>query len=150
MTVSETLQKEEYEVPILLLLITDPWLWAFILYQSLDSSYTDEINPEYSLKGRDAEAKAPTLWSPDGKRWLIGRPRCWERWRVGEGDDRGWDGWMTSLTQCDEFEQAPRDSEGQGNPAMLQSTGPQRVGHGLVTERHQDSSWKWEGTVLEA
>ena len=28
---------------------------------------------------------------------------------------------------------------------MPQSMGPQRVGHGLVTERHQDSSWKWGG-----
>ena len=28
------------------------------------------------------------------------RPWCWERLRaVGEGDDRGWDGWMASLTQ---------------------------------------------------
>jgi len=28
------------------------------------------------------------------------RPWCWERLRVGgEGDDRGWDGWMESLTQ---------------------------------------------------
>ena len=27
-------------------------------------------------------------------------PWCWERLRVGrEGDDRGWDGWMASLTQ---------------------------------------------------
>ena len=28
------------------------------------------------------------------------RPWCWERLRAGgEEDDRGWDGWMTSLTQ---------------------------------------------------
>ena len=28
------------------------------------------------------------------------RPWCWERLRAGgEGDDRGWDGWMSSLTQ---------------------------------------------------
>ena len=27
-------------------------------------------------------------------------PRCWERWKAGgEGDGRGWDGWMASLTQ---------------------------------------------------
>ena len=29
------------------------------------------------------------------------RPSCWERLKAGgEGDDGGWDGWMTSLTQC--------------------------------------------------
>ena len=27
------------------------------------------------------------------------RPWCWERFKAGEGDNRGWDGWMTSLTQ---------------------------------------------------
>ena len=28
------------------------------------------------------------------------RPWCWERLKMGEeGDDRGWDGWMVSLTQ---------------------------------------------------
>ena len=28
------------------------------------------------------------------------RPWCWERFKAeGEGDDRGWDGWMASLTQ---------------------------------------------------
>ena len=45
---------------------------------------------------------------PDMKRWLIRKERswCWGRLRArGEGDDRGWDGWMTSpssLSQCPE------------------------------------------------
>ena len=35
--------------------------------------------------------KEPTHWE---------RPWCWERLRAGgEGNDRGWDGWMASLTQ---------------------------------------------------
>ena len=61
---------------------------------------------------------------------------------------------MTSLTQCHEFEQAPRNSEGQGNPTMLQSMGPQRVGHGLVTDDtkspHGNGGGGAGGTVLEA
>ena len=29
------------------------------------------------------------------------RPWCWKRLKVGgEGDNRGWDGWISSLTQC--------------------------------------------------
>ena len=28
------------------------------------------------------------------------RPWCWERLKAGEGDDRGWDGWMALPTQC--------------------------------------------------
>ena len=35
-----------------------------------------------------------------------------------------------------EFEQTPRDSERQ-EPGVLQSTGSQRVGHDLATERQQ-------------
>ena len=32
------------------------------------------------------------------------RPWCWEKLKVGgEGDDRGWDGWMASPTQWHEF-----------------------------------------------
>ena len=27
------------------------------------------------------------------------RPWCWERLKAGEGDDRGWDGWMASPSQ---------------------------------------------------
>ena len=42
------------------------------------------------------------------------RPWCWERLRVGgEGDDRGWDGWMASLTQRTWVVQITADSEGQ-------------------------------------
>ena len=48
----------------------------------------------------DGEAETTILWPPDAKDWLIfKRPWCWQRLKVGEGDDRGWDGWMASLTQ---------------------------------------------------
>ena len=45
------------------------------------------------------------------------RPWCWERLRAGEeGGDRGQDGWMASLINGYEFEQALGDScEGQGS-----------------------------------
>ena len=54
-------------------------------------------------KGRtDAEAETPILWLLDVKNWLIGSPDapwCWERLKAGgEGDDRGWVGWMVSMT----------------------------------------------------
>ena len=48
----------------------------------------------------DVEAETPVLWPPDAKSWLLKRPWCWEWLRsVGDGDDRGWDGWMASPTQ---------------------------------------------------
>ena len=47
----------------------------------------------------DAEAETPILWPPHAKSWLI-RPWCWEGLGAGgEGEDRGWDGWMASPTQ---------------------------------------------------
>ena len=62
------------------------------------------------------------------------RPWCWERVRAGgEGDARGWDGWMASLTQ---WTWAWANSGRQwsvGNPGMLQSMGSERAGH--------DSDW---------
>ena len=38
------------------------------------------------------------IWCEELTHWK--RPRCWERLRAGgEGGDRGWDGWMASLTR---------------------------------------------------
>ena len=56
-----------------------------------------EISPEYSFIGRtDAEDLA--TWCKESTRW--NRPQCWERLKAGgEGDDRGWDNWMASLTR---------------------------------------------------
>ena len=41
----------------------------------------------------------------------------------GEGDDRGWDGWMTSPTNGYEFEQALGIGDGQGSLACCSSWG---------------------------
>ena len=36
-------------------------------------------------------------WWEELNHWR--RPWCWEGLKAGEGDDRGWDGWMASLMQ---------------------------------------------------
>ena len=57
----------------------------------------------------DAEAEAPILWFEELTHWK--RPWCWERLRArGEGGDRGWHGWMASLTP---YKQTQGDSGGQ-------------------------------------
>ena len=54
------------------------------------------------------------------------RPWCWERLKVGgEGDDRGWDGWMTSPTQWTWVWVSARSWWWTGKPGVLQSTGLQ-------------------------
>ena len=67
--------------------------------------------------------------------WLMKRPSCWERLRAGgEGDDRGWDGWMASPTQCTWVWVSSCSWWWTGRPGMLQSMGLQRVGHDWVTK----------------
>ena len=49
---------------------------------------------------------------------------CWERLRAGgEGDDRGWDDWMTSLTQWTWVGWTPVVGDGQGGLACCGSWG---------------------------
>ena len=48
----------------------------------------------------DAKAETPILWPPHAKSGLFGKDWCWEGLGAGgEEDDRGWDGWMASLTR---------------------------------------------------
>ena len=62
-------------------------------------------------------------------------PWCWERLRAGgEGNDRGWDGWMASLTQWTWVWVGSGSLWWTGRPGMLQFMGLQRVGHNWATE----------------
>ena len=76
------------------------------------------------------------LWSPDAKNWLIGKdPWWWERLKTGgEGDDRGWDGWMASLTRWTWVWASSGSLWWTEKARMLQSMGLQRVRHDWATE----------------
>ena len=72
-------------------------------------------------------------WCEELTHWK--RPWCWERLKAGgEGDDRGWDGQMASLTLWIWVWVSSRSWWWAGKPGMLQSTGSQRVGHDWVTK----------------
>ena len=63
------------------------------------------------------------------------RPSCWERLGAGgEGDDRGWDGCMASLTRWTWVWVNSGSWWWTGKPDMLRLMGSQRVGHDWVTE----------------
>ena len=63
------------------------------------------------------------------------RPWCWEGLGVGgEGDDRGWDGWMASPTRWTWVWVKSGSWWWTGRPGVLQFMGSQRVGHDWVTE----------------
>ena len=122
--------------------------WCFgivlenILQSPLNSRKIKPVDPKgnqpWIFTGRtDAEAEAPILRPPDTKNGLIW-PWCWERLRAGgEGDDRGWDGWMASPTPWTWVWANPSRLWGTGRPGLLQSMGLQRVRHDLLTEQKQ-------------
>ena len=62
-----------------------------------NQSILKEISPEYSLEDWCWSWSSNTLatWCEEQSHWK--RPWFWERLRAGgEGDNRGWDGWMAS------------------------------------------------------
>ena len=65
----------------------------------------------------------------------LNRPWCWERLRAGgEGYNRGWDGWMASLTQWTWVWVNSGSWWWTRRPGMLWFMGLQRVRHDWVTE----------------
>jgi len=82
--------------------------WTVVLEKTLESPLDcKDIQPVHSkgdqpwmFFGRtDAKAETPVLWPPYAKSWLLGKDWCWEGLGAGgEGDERGWDGWMASWT----------------------------------------------------
>ena len=63
------------------------------------------------------------------------RPWCWEGLgAAGEGDDRGWDGWMVSPTRCTWVWVNSGSWWWTGRPGVLRFMGLQRVGHEWATE----------------
>ena len=83
--------------------------WSVVLEKTLESPLDcKEIQPvppkgnqSWMFIGRtDIEAETNTLATWCKELSHLKRPWCWERFRAGgKGDDRGWDGWMASLTQ---------------------------------------------------
>ena len=86
--------------------------WTVVLEKTLESpldckdiqtilkEILKEINPEYPLEGLMLKLQlqyfSPLMWRTDSfeKTPMMGKIEG-----RGEGDDRGWDGWMASLTQ---------------------------------------------------
>ena len=118
--------------------------WTVVLEKTLerplDCKEIKPINPKgnqfWIVIGRtDAEDETPILWPPDVKNWHLKRPWCWESLRAGgEGDDRGWDGWMASLTRWTWVWASSGSWWWTGRPGVLQSMGSQRVRHNWMTE----------------
>ena len=89
-----------------------------------------EISPEYSLEGLILKLKLQYF----GHLIHWKRLWCWGRLKAGEGDDRGWDGWMASPTRWRWVWVNSGNWWWTGKPGVLQSMGSQRARHDWATE----------------
>ena len=112
------------------------WSWRRLLRVPWTSGRSNQSIQWVFIGRTDIEAETPILWPPDVTSWLMWkRPWCWERLRAGgEGDDRGWHGWMVSPTQWTWVWVGTRRWWWTGRPGVLRFLGSQRVGHDWVTE----------------
>ena len=80
------------------------WCWRRLLRvpwtaRISNQSILKEISPEYSLGGLSWSWNSNTLATWCEELTHLKRLWCWERLQVGgEGEDRGWNGWMASPT----------------------------------------------------
>ena len=124
--------------------------WTVVLEKTLESPLGckeiqpvhSKISPGYSLKGMMLKLKLQYFGHLCEELTHWKRLWCWEGLGAGrEGDDRGWNGWMASLTRWTWVWVNSGSWWWTGRPGMLQFMGLQRVGHDWVTELN----WtKWE------
>ena len=116
------------------------WCWRRLLRvpwtaRRSNQSFLKEISPEYSLEGLMLKLKLQYLATWCKELTHLKRPWCWEILRAGgEGDDRGWHGWMASPTRWTWVWVDYRRWWWTGKPDMLQFVGSQRVRHYWATE----------------
>ena len=114
--------------------------WTVVLEKTLESPlYCKEIqpvNPKGSQQkdwGWSWSSNTLATWREELTHWK--RPWCREWLKAGgEGDDRGWDGWMASLTRWTWVWVKSRSWWWRGRPGVLRFMGSRRVGHDWATE----------------
>ena len=113
----------------------EPWCWRRLLRvpwtaRRADQSILKEINPEYSLEGLMLKLKLQYFG------YLMRRTDSLEKTLMlgGEGDSRGWDGWMASPTEWTWVWVSSGSWWWTGRPCVLQSMGLKRVRHNWATE----------------
>ena len=116
------------------------WCWRRLLRVPWtagrsNQSILKEISPECSLEGLMLKRKRQYFGHLCEELTHLNRSWCWERLKAGgEGDDRGWDGWMASPTWGTWVWVNSWSWWWTGRPGMLQSMGLQRIGHTWATE----------------
>ena len=110
------------------------------LESSLDCKEIQPVHPSWSVlivhwKDWCWSSNSNTLATWCKELTQLKRPWWWERLKAGgEGDNRGWNGWMASPTQWTWVWVNSRSWWWTRRTRVLQSMGSQRVGHNWVTE----------------
>ena len=112
------------------------WCWRRLLRvpwtaRRSNQSILKEISSGCSLEGLMLKLKS--TWDTSCKE-LTHWKRLWWLGAGGEGDDRGWDGWMASLTRWTWVWVNCGSWWWTGRPDALRFMGSQRVGHDWAAE----------------
>ena len=105
------------------------WCWIRLLWVPWTARRSNqfilkETSPGCSLEWLMLTLKVQYLATWCEELTHLKRPWCWKRLKVGgEGDKRGWDGWMASLTQWTWVWVNSRSWWWTGRPGMLHSMG---------------------------
>ena len=116
------------------------WCWRRLLRvpwttRRSKQSILKKISPGCSLEGLMLKLKFQYFGHLMQRVDSLERLWCWEGLGAGgEGDDRGWDGWMASLTRWTWVRVNSGSWWWTGRPDMLWFMGSQRVGHDWATE----------------
>ena len=119
--------------------------WTVVLAKTLESpldcKHIHPVHPQgnqsWIFIGRTRcwrwNSNTLATWCEELTHWKS--PWCWERLKAGgEGDNRGWSGWMALPTQCIWIWVNSGSWWWTGRPGELQSVGLHRVGHDWATE----------------
>ena len=116
------------------------WCWRRLLRvpwtaRRSHQSIPKEISPGISLEGMTLKLKLQSFGHLMRRVDSLEKLWCWEGLGAGgEGDHRGWDGWMASPTQWTWVWVDSRSWWWTGRPGVLQFTGSQRVRPDWATE----------------
>ena len=122
------------------------WCWRRLLRvpwnaRRSSQSILKEISPGISLEGMMLKLKLQYFGHLMRRVDSLQKPSFWE-WlgAGGEGDDRGWDDWMASLTRWTWVWVNSGSWWWTGRPGVLWFMGSQRVGHDWATELNWTSN----------
>ena len=126
------------------------WCWRRLLKvpwtpRRLNQSILKEISPEYALEGLMLKLQyfGHLMWRTNSLEKNLMLERLKAR---GQGNDRRWDGWMASLTQCTWVWANSRRYWRTGNLACCSPWGSQFVRHNWANE--QQTNERMNATVF--